>query len=51
VGSGGLGPIAPPEPLIDTRPLDPPADIDDPVTGSGIPEPGGHKADPKDGSK
>ena len=51
VGSGGLGPIAPPEPLIDTRPLDPPADIDDPVTGSGIPEPGGRKADPKNGSK
>ncbi len=42
-GNGGLGPIAPPEPLIDTRPLDPPADIDDPVTGSGIPETGAHK--------
>jgi hypothetical protein len=30
-------PIAPPAPLISTRPLDPPVNVDEPVAGSGNP--------------
>ncbi|MDF8334132.1 hypothetical protein [Novosphingobium cyanobacteriorum] len=35
--AGGSGPIAPPMPLINTGPLDPLVEIDEPVAGSGNP--------------
>ncbi|MCW1384841.1 hypothetical protein OLX02_18650 [Novosphingobium sp. KCTC 2891] len=36
-GDGGASPIAPPTPLIDMRPLNPPGKIEEPVAGSGNP--------------